>query len=91
MVGFDNGDEQDRRLNGQKVERINADLTAAADVTTAKSLAEMLGIAFVGDTKKGKFDIPGPVAEAMLADERHPEGKSNRDVIRPWINGLDIT
>ncbi len=91
MIGFDNGDELARWLDGQKVERINADLTATTDVTTARPLTENLGIAFVGDTKKGKFDIPSSIAEAMLADEHHPQGRTNRDVIRPWINGLDIT
>ena len=27
----------------------------------------------------------------MLAAPGNPNGKSNSDVLRPWINGLDIT
>jgi hypothetical protein len=41
--------------------------------------------------KKGKFDIETGIAEQMLAAPMNPNGKSNSDVLRPWINGLDIT
>jgi hypothetical protein len=44
----------------------------------------------MGDTKGGAFDIPAGVATAML-DLPNPDGRSNRDVVLPWANGLDIT
>lgn len=44
----------------------------------------------MGDTKGGPFDIPADVAYPML-DAHNPDGRSNRDVVRPWVNGLDIT
>jgi hypothetical protein len=53
-------------------------------------LIENLGIAFMGDTKGGSFDIAASVAKRLLA-QPNPDGRSNVDVIRPWVNGLDIT
>ncbi len=43
----------------------------------------------MGDTKGGPFDIPSEVAYPMLTS-RNPDGRSNRDVLRPWVNGLDL-
>ncbi|MBN2100240.1 MAG: class I SAM-dependent DNA methyltransferase, partial [Dehalococcoidia bacterium] len=91
MVGFDQGREIERTLNGRPVTSINADLTATADLTSALRLAENEGIAFVGDTKKGRFDVPKQTAMRMLLAPQNPNGRPNSDVLRPWINGLDIT
>jgi hypothetical protein len=58
MVGFDGDQEKERLLDGKPVAQINADLSAAdADLTTAARLRENLGLAFMGDTKGGPFDI----------------------------------
>jgi hypothetical protein len=46
---------------------------------------------FVGGTKKAKFDIPYDLARRMLSLAGNPNGHPNRDVMRPWINGLDVT
>ena len=27
----------------------------------------------------------------MIAEPTNPNGRSNLDVVRPWVNGLDIT
>ncbi len=90
MVGFDWGSEKRRILNGVPVAHINPDLTGSVDVTRARRLRENQGIAFMGDTKGGKFDIPGDLARRWL-DLPNPGGRSNRDVLRPWVNGMDIT
>ena len=89
MVGFDDGSEQEQFLDGAPVEAIYSDLTCKLDVTKAKCLAENLGIAFMGDTKGGPFDIRGEKAKEML-DLPNPLGRSNRHVVKPWANGLDI-
>jgi hypothetical protein len=91
MVGFDNGTESSRTLDGLPATAINADLTRAVDLTTAVRLAENRGLAFMGDTKGGAFDAPGNVAARMLAAPLNPNGRSNSDVLRPWVNGLDVT
>lgn len=91
MVGFDDGQEQTRTLDGQSAPAIHANLSAtAADTTQAKPLPENFNLSFMGDTKVGPFDIPEALAKEMLA-ARNPHGKPNSDVVRPWANGLDIT
>ena len=90
IVGFDDGSESERELDGQPVTAINANLTVGVDLTAAKRLEENLGIAFMGDTKGGPFDIPGDLAREMLGSP-NPHGRSNAEVVRPWVNGQDIT
>ena len=90
IVGFDDGSEANRQLDGNTVASINANLTSGADLTTARRLKDNLGIAFMGDTKGGPFDIPGSLAKKILASP-NPHNKSNSEVVKPWINGRDIT
>jgi type II restriction/modification system DNA methylase subunit YeeA len=90
LVGFDDGSESKRELNGMPATDINANLTAGMDMTQVQRLAENLNIAFMGDTKGGAFDIPGEVAQQLLASP-NPDGRSNADVVRPWMNSLDAT
>lgn len=90
IVGFDNGTEKDRRLDGVSVPIINADLTAGLDVTRAKRLPENAGIAFQGPVKVGKFEIGPDVADEMLKS-KNPNNKPNSDVVVPWMNGADLT
>ena len=84
------------RLDGRPVDEIHADLTAkrggaGVDLTQAKRLAENIGVAFMGDTKGGPFDISGDLARAWLHLPTNPNGRPNADVLRPWINGMDLT
>ena len=90
VVGFDNGSELNRELDGAAVGSINTNLTMGADLTAAVRLGENLGIAFMGDTKGGPFDIPESVAVEMLG-QPNPDGRDNRDVVHPRANGKDIT
>jgi hypothetical protein len=90
MVGFDDGSEQWRELDGKQVPAINADLTAGLDLTTKKTLPENAGLSFMGDTKVGPFEIDAATARKMLAAP-NPHGKPNSAVVRPWVNGDDIT
>ena len=79
-------------LDGAAVERINADLTASRnDLTGAARLKENEGIAFMGDTKGGAFDINGGLTRKWLALPLNPNGCPNADVLRPWVNGMDLT
>ena len=91
MVGFDDGKEETRELDGVEVSEIYTNLTSGeSDVTKAGRLKENLGIAFMGDTKGGPFDIDDGLAKRFL-NQPNPDGRSNGDVVRPWINGSDIT
>jgi type II restriction/modification system DNA methylase subunit YeeA len=91
LIGFDDGAETGRALDGRPVAAINADLTGALDLTVARPLRENVGIAFMGDTKGGPFDITEERARGWLALPPNPNGRPNGDVVRPWINGLDVT
>jgi hypothetical protein len=90
MVGFDDGTDKSRILDGKEVKTINANLTAASDITQANVLLSAAGQSFMGSSKKGPFDIAEPVALELLKLV-NPHGKPNSDVVRPWANGLDIT
>ena len=90
IVGFDDGSESMRELDGAPVESINSNLSAGLDLTTAGLLKENLNIAFMGDTKGGPFDIPESVAQSLL-NQPNPDGRDNRNVVRPRVNGKDIT
>lgn len=90
IVGFDGGSEKRRMLDGVEVPAINANLRSGADVTRARRLKENLDTAFMGDTKGGAFDIPEELAKQMLAAP-NPHGRPNAEVVRPWVNSLDIT
>jgi type II restriction/modification system DNA methylase subunit YeeA len=91
MVGFDAGSETERRLDGAAVTSINANLTSELDLTKARQLKENLGLTFMGDTNGGSFDITPDQAVSMLNAPLNPNGRPNTDVVRPWVNGLDIT
>jgi len=90
MIGFDDGKQQNRSLDGQSVNSINANLTSGIDLTKARRLRENKGFSFMGDTKGGPFDIDAETAQGMLAAPVNPNGRRNSDVLRPWINGSDI-
>jgi type II restriction/modification system DNA methylase subunit YeeA len=90
MVGFDDGSDPARTLDGRPVQTVNADLTGDVDVTSAVRLPENQDIAFMGDTKGGPFDVPWDEAKGML-EQPNPNGRPNSDVLRPWVNGRDLT
>ena len=91
MVGFDGGAEEAYTLDGAAVKTINANLTSAADLTQARRLSENNGFAFIGDMKKGRFEIPRSLVDEMLAAPLNANGRPNSDVLCPWINALDVT
>ena len=89
MVGFDDGTDTHYVLDGKSVEGINVNLTSGLPLAEAQRLPENAVIAFQGDSKVGPFEIEQGKAQAMLATP-NPDGRSNRDVVRPWVNGDDI-
>ena len=86
----------ERRLDGETVDEIYADLTgrrgeAGIDLTKAKRLARNAGVAFMGDTKGGPFDVSGDLARKWLREPANPNGRPNSDVLKPWMNGMAVT
>jgi type II restriction/modification system DNA methylase subunit YeeA len=90
IVGFDSGTQKEYLLDGAPVLSINSDLQNTIDATKARALVQNKNIAFMADTKNGPFDIPGELAREML-NATNRSGRSNSDVVRPWMNGLDVT
>jgi hypothetical protein len=94
LVGF-GGSSQAARLDDQQVGALYADLTATTehngllDLSTAARINRP-GTAFIGTQKGGAFDVPAKPARVWLA-QPNPHGRSNAEVLAPWINGLDIT
>ena len=79
-------------LNAVEESRINADLTAGTlDLTRAIPLKRSQGVAFQGDIKRGPFDILGDLAREWLRLPANPNGRPNADVLKPWVNGMDLT
>jgi len=78
-------------LDGIAMSAIHADLTAgAADLTTARKLAENAGVAFQGSKKVGPFEVSGEVTRRWLMEPSNANGRPNSDVLRPsWI-GMDV-
>ena len=84
------------RLDGEVVDSVHADLTArrggaGVDLTGAQRLYRNMGVAFMGDTKGGPFDVPGEQAREWLREPANPNGRPNSDVLGPWMNGMDVT
>ena len=80
------------RLNGKEASLIATDLTAGtADLTKARKIARNADHAFMGDIKGGAFDVPGDMAREWLRLPANPNGRPNADVLRPWMNGMDVT
>ncbi|MBC8876522.1 MAG: class I SAM-dependent DNA methyltransferase [Planctomycetes bacterium] len=90
MIGFDNGIESKRVLDGREVSVITSALTAGIDLAAAGTLAENTGVSFIGTTKGGPFDITEAEALKLLPPAGNPNGRPNSDVLRPILNGLDI-
>ena len=84
------------RLDGESVDEIYTDLTprrggVGVDLTKVRRLPENAGVAFMGDTKGGPFDVAGDQAREWLRLPANPNGRTNADVLRPWVNGMDLT
>ena len=89
MVGFDNGSEKIRQLDGKEVADINPNLTSIGDVTQAALLEANSDLSFIGTKKAGKFELDDKTARELLADP-NPTGKPNSDIIRPWLDGFAV-
>jgi type II restriction/modification system DNA methylase subunit YeeA len=93
LIAFGRPDlDREINLDGSPVRNIYADLTAGlTDLTKAARLSENLHICFQGPVKVGPFEIDGEIARGWLTLPKNPNGRPNSDVVRPWLNGQDMT
>ncbi len=91
MVGFDDGSETTKELDGVATAVIHSDLTGGnrPDVTRAKLLDANANLCFLGAMKAGSFDIDEATAFKWLQDA-NPNGRPNSDVLRPRLTARDI-
>ena len=88
------GEASEPRLNGLPAPGISADLTASSSRALgarARRLRANRGACFRCGEKGGAFDISGDLARGWLRLPATPNGRPNSDVLKPWINGLDVT
>ncbi len=90
LIGFDDGSEITRTVDGIHVGSINTALSGAIDLAGAERLRENSGLGFMGVTPGGTFDVEAEVAEQWLSVMNNPNGRPNSDVLRPYWNGIDL-
>jgi hypothetical protein len=90
IVGFDDGKEKEKSLDGKRVESIKPDLTTSFDLTQAERLQENFGICFMGPSAKGPFEISSELAVEILNAPADVNGRPNSDVVRPVVNAADL-
>ena len=100
LICFGRADDErsaQARLNGQLVSEIYTDLTGrnegtgGIDLTTVQRLPANSNVSFIGDAKHGTFDVSGDQAREWLRLPANPNGQTNAQVLKPWMNGMDLT
>jgi len=94
LVSFHRGPSGLSMLDGKPVPIVFADLSGergGVDLTSAARLANNRNVSFQGPVKVGPFDIEGEIARRWLRAPLNPNRRPNTDVVRPLLNGMDIT
>ncbi|MDE2908564.1 MAG: class I SAM-dependent DNA methyltransferase, partial [Chloroflexota bacterium] len=86
MIGFDDGAESAKTLDGVVVNEINPDLTGTDYISAALRLEENRDLSFMGLSPTGNFSIDENLAQEMLAAD-----EQNAEALRRYISGKDIT
>ena len=89
MVGFDNGTDNTKVLDGNVVKAVNGNLTSDSDITQASVLFENKVFCFRPTEKGGQFERYLKHVKAWLV-EPNPNGRPTSDVLRPWVNGTNL-
>jgi type II restriction/modification system DNA methylase subunit YeeA len=89
IVGFDDGAEKARVLDGHAVDEIGPQLATAAATHAAGILPENVGMSFMGVTPAGPFDVEFVTAFSFLS-QPNACGIPNSTVVKPFANGKDL-
>lgn len=89
MVGFDEGQQKERVLDGRVVSSINANLTTAVDTAQSVLLDSNRGFSFIGLLPAGPFALDYELILPWLFSP-NPHGRPNSDVLVPYFNGEDL-
>ena len=88
LIGFDDGQQAKRLLDGVSVEAINPNLSSAQDTTMVHALPVNAEISFQGPVRVGDFDVSDEEARGLLL-QPNPNGRPNSDVLKLTLNGSD--
>ncbi len=86
IICFEDGSQESSMLDGIHVISVYSDLTADVDITGAKNLYENERLSFQAIIKRGPFDMDASLAQTMISTDPF-----NKNVLKPIINGIDIT
>jgi type II restriction/modification system DNA methylase subunit YeeA len=89
LICFSKAKTKNLRLNSEKVDQINSDLTSFAfgGFAQAKPLKENSDISFQGSKKVGNFEISGELARYLIREPLCVNRRSNSDVVRrSWLS-----
>ena len=89
ILGFDDGTEKVRSLDGFPTDSINPNLTSNTDITKAHQHFRSKGICVQGDKRIGPFELNLAQAQKLLLSP-NPHNRPSSDVIRPWVNGINL-
>jgi hypothetical protein len=90
MIGFDEGGEKLKTLDGKNTASINPNLTEHADTTEAAVLKANERLCFMGPSPKAPFDVPEATALPMVLDSANAHRVANSDVVRPVESAVDL-
>ena len=90
MIGFDDGMQSVRILNGSPVTNIFPNLSYTVDLSRANILKENQSISFQGPSPKGPFDIDADKAAEFLQVKQNINGNPNSDVVKPVLSAIDL-
>jgi len=79
-------------INGSinsKLESVSTNISDL-DFTKTTKIRSNSGLAFQGMTKSGPFEITGTLGRSFL-ESVNINGKSNADVLKPWVNGSALS
>ncbi len=87
-------DDAPVQLDGGDVAVIHADLASSCDVSganlvSAEKLDQNRRCCFYATVKAGSFDVDGDTARKWLIMP-NPNGRPNSEVVKPFINGIDV-
>ena len=86
ILGFDNGQEKVRFLDGKEVAEINSNLSSTVDITDANRLTSNVKLCLRATEKGGNFVLADGEARKVMFG-LNPKGNPNSEVVRPWVNG----
>lgn len=89
MIGFDDGAESLRLLDGCAVPEISPSLAFGVDVTKANRIASLAGLHIEGVKKGADFEVEECDVLPILHGP-NPSRRPNSDVLRPYLNGAEL-